>query len=119
MKRGSQNAWEGLEKLFLLGSHLQATAVKLVPREKVLPPDAGPSPFKLSQGGAEMVGKKQPTILKYEIIAVRTSAEKAVDIRTAKTVAKAPKDRGNIHIFRAPELDTGNLIATHGPLLKG
>ena len=50
-------AWRGLAEFFMLGSHLQATAVKFFPPEKVLPPDPGTSSSKLSQGGAELVGE--------------------------------------------------------------
>ena len=58
MRRGGKDAWRtkawrGLAKFFMLGSHLQATAVEVVPQEKVLPPEAVPSSSKLSQGGAE------------------------------------------------------------------
>ena len=46
--------WRGLTKFFMLGSHLQATAIEIVLQEKVLPPEAGPSYSKLSQGSAKL-----------------------------------------------------------------
>ena len=48
-----QDAWRGLVKFVMLGSHILATAVEPAHLEKVLPPEAVPSSSKLSQGGAE------------------------------------------------------------------
>ena len=39
---GRAKAWKGLAKCFMLGSHLQATAVELVLRKKVPTPEPGP-----------------------------------------------------------------------------
>ena len=65
------------------------------------------------------MGEKQPSLLEYKIVAGRTRVEKAVDSRAIKTTVKALKDRGSIRIFKAPKLDTGNLVATHRPPFKG
>ena len=46
--------WRGLTKFFMLGSHIQAAAVELALQEGVLPPEAGLSSSKLSQGSAEL-----------------------------------------------------------------
>ena len=50
-------AWRYLTELFTRGSHLQSIAVESSPQEKVLSLDLSPSPSKLSQGEAEMVGE--------------------------------------------------------------
>ena len=50
-------AWRSLARFFMLGSYLQGAAAEFFPQEKALLPDPGPSSYKLSQGGAELVGE--------------------------------------------------------------
>ena len=53
---GMIKARKGLEEVIMRGNRLQATAAGVVPQGKVLPPDSGPSPSTLSQGGPEKEG---------------------------------------------------------------
>ena len=49
--------WRSLVRFLLLGSYLQGAADESSPQKEALLPVPGPSPSKLSQGGAEVVGE--------------------------------------------------------------
>ena len=84
-----------------------------------LPPNAGPRQSKVVQGGAERAGEGLPTLIEHKIIAGRTKVGRTVGSRVTKMTFKAIKERGSTRIIEAPELETGNLVTTHRPPLKG
>ena len=92
-------------------SFIVKLAVESAIKEKVPPPEAGPSYSKLSQGGAERA------IRSYRG-AGKTKARRDLE-KFFKVGAMAIKDRGSVRTFRDPELDTGHWVATHRPLLRG